>query len=134
MIGTGKVNSNNFQRLWDKAFFYIVVFLIVFYSVSIYRNYKNVQKVNERIASEEKEVQDAEKKEAELQKKLEYTKSQEYIEKQLRDKLGLAKEGEIVVILPPAEELRKFAPKREEEIETLPDPNWKKWFKVFGLI
>ena len=43
----------------------------------------------------------------------------------------MAKEGEIVVILPDEHILRKLAPDREIEEEVLPDPNWKKWMKLF---
>ena len=43
----------------------------------------------------------------------------------------MAKEGEIVVILPDPETVRKFAPSIYTEEEPLPDPNWKKWLKLF---
>jgi hypothetical protein len=68
---------------------------------------------------------------AELGKRLAEVKSQDYIEKQLRDKLGLAKPGEIVVVMPDADTLRKLAPKPVEEEAVLPDPTWKKWLRLF---
>lgn len=68
-----------------------------------------------------------------LETKLKEVKDDVYIEKQLRDKLGYAKEGEIVVVLPDEAILRKLAPPERREEETLPDPNWKKWMKVFDL-
>ncbi|MDP3994252.1 MAG: hypothetical protein Q8P91_00270, partial [bacterium] len=60
-------------------------------------------------------------------------KKQEYIEKQLRDKLGLSKEGETIVVLPDADTLRKLVPPIPGEEEILPDPNWKKWLKLFNF-
>jgi len=60
---------------------------------------------------------------------------EEYIEKikgeNEEDKLGLAKEGETIIVLPDEETIRKFAPSDEKEEEILPDPNWKKWLKLF---
>ena len=65
------------------------------------------------------------KKNEELKVKLQEAQSREFIEKIARDKLGLAKEGETVVILPPSEpEVTKSA---EEKII----PNWQKWWKLF---
>ncbi len=91
----------------------------------------NVKMVEKKIADKEKEVQKKRDEQAELQKKLEYSESHEFVEKQLRDKLGLAKSGEIVVVLPPPEVLRRIAPKRVEEEVVIPVPNWKKWINLF---
>ena len=62
---------------------------------------------------------------------MEKVQSDIYIEKQMRDKLGLAKEEEVVIIMPDEEILRKLAPTYPEEEQTLPDPNWKKWAQLF---
>ncbi len=43
----------------------------------------------------------------------------------------MAKEGEIIIVLPDEEILGTLAPNLEEEEEALPDPNWKKWLKLF---
>ena len=66
-----------------------------------------------------------------MQEKLDKVQSEEFIEKQLRDILGMVREGEIVIILPEDDIVRSFAPKFEKEEEVLPDPNWKKWLKLF---
>ncbi len=119
-----KEGSNNYS-------IYFILCLIILFSVSLYKNALNVRMVEKKISDKDKEVQKKRDEQSELQKKLEYTQSQEFMEKQLRDKLGLAKEGEIVVVLPPPEVLRKFAPKHEDEVVKLPDPNWKKWVDLF---
>ena len=74
------------------------------------------------------------KVEAENQKlaeQLEITQSEEFMEKQLRDKLGLAREGEIILVLPEADIVRKLSPQIPEEIEEKPKPNWQKWMDLF---
>lgn len=57
--------------------------------------------------------------------------SDEYMEKQLRDKLGLAKEGEIVIVMPEAEIVKKLSPVIPEEEVIKPKTNWQKWMELF---
>ena len=101
--------------------------------VSLVRNIVKINNVNQSIKDEEEKVEKIRQENAELKAKLEILRSDEYQEKQLRDKLGLAKEGELIVVLPEDEVLRNLAPKHVEEEETLPDPNWKKWAHLFGF-
>ena len=100
-------------------------------SLSVYRNVLKIGSIYKKIADKEADVRKLEEENQNLEKKVEEVTSDDYIEKQIRDKLGLAKEGEIVLVLPEPEVLKKFAPKIEEEEEILPDPNWKKWIKLF---
>lgn len=123
--------KNFLTRLISKTPTYLFIVVLVFLGVSLLRNISNVKSVNDRIEEKEKEVARVEKEQEDLQKRLEFTQSQEYMEEQLRNKLGLAKEGETVVIMPPPEVLKKIAPKYEEEKDVLPDPNWKRWLKLF---
>src|SRR3989337_1746833 len=115
---------------FQKFLFY---FLLLSLALSFYKNIGRVQEIKRMTKEKEEKVKALEEEEKDLEKKLEEVKSDDYIEKQIRDKLGLAKEGEIVVILPPPEVLRKFAPEDREEEEVLPDPNWKKWARLFGF-
>ena len=101
--------------------------------VSLVKNIVKINNVNQSIKDEEEKVEKIRQENAELKAKLEILRSDEYQEKQLRDKLGLAKEGELIVVLPEDEVLRNLAPKHIEEEETLPDPNWKKWLHLFGF-
>ncbi len=63
-----------------------------------------------------------------LQKQLDYTKSGEFKEKEIRDKLGLAKPGETVVILPKEYDQR---PTTNDEGQGESVPNYKKWWNRF---
>jgi len=123
--------KNYLSRIISKTPTYLFMALAVFLGISLLRNISNVKRVNQRIDQKEKEVARIENEQEELKRKLEFTQSSQYMEQQLRDKLGLAKEGETVVIMPPPEVLRNIAPKYEEEKDVLPDPNWKRWLKLF---
>ncbi len=110
---------------------YLLIFGIIILTFSLIRNIIRVLNVRDRIKEEEKKVETLRKEKEELEKKVIDAESDAYIEKQLRDKLGLAKEGEIILVLPEDEILRKIAPVVQEEEDFLPDPTWKKWLKLF---
>lgn len=112
---------------------YVFYLLLLILTISLSRNISKMRQINKEVQQKEEKVKKLEEEGKGLGKKLEEAQSNDYIEKQIRDKLGLAKPGEIVVVLPDEAVLRKLAPKMEEGEDSLPDPNWKKWAKLFGL-
>ena len=123
--------KSGFLIFFDKISSYFIILLCIILAFSLVKNISKVKSVERIIENKEMEVNSVREEQEELEKRVEYTQSQEYIEKQLRDNLGLAREGEIVVVMPPPEVLRKFAPKYEEDVDILPDPNWKQWLNLF---
>lgn len=127
-----------FEKLIDSAkdklkdyLNYILLFLAFLFIVSLIRNILRINQANKEILKAEERVDEAIAENNELNVKVEELRSPEFQEVQLRDKLDLAKEGEVVVVLPDEEILRKLAPKRIEEENILPDPNWKRWMNLF---
>lgn len=116
----------------NKAYYaYLAIFVGILFLLSLIRNISKISEARKRIEKVAERVEKLREENEEIKKKLAEVKGEEYIEKQLRDKLGLAKEGEIVVVLPDEETLRKIAPSIPEEEDVLPDPTWKKWLKLF---
>jgi len=60
-----------------------------------------------------------------LQKELEYKKTDEFKEAEIRNKLGLVKEGEAIVIVP------KMSDQESETSDQESVPNWEKWRILF---
>lgn len=123
---------------WDKVkvklksyYIYVGLFLGFLFLLSLIRNISKIADAEKRISKAQERVEKLRKENEETERRLAEVKGEEYIEKQLRDKLGLAKEGDIVVVLPDEETLRKIAPGIAEEEDVLPDPTWKKWLKLF---
>lgn len=108
-----------------------VLLFTILLSISLLKSINNITSGTQKVKDAEIKVKDLEKQNAELEIKVETVQTQDFIEKQARDKLGLAKPGETVVVLPDPEILRKLAPERSTEETALPDPNWKKWMKIF---
>ncbi|QQS39193.1 septum formation initiator family protein [Candidatus Woesebacteria bacterium] len=110
-----------------------IVFIVVFllFILSLTRSVLTTKKAGEKIIETQKEVNELEIQKRELERKVIAAESEFYVEQQLRNNLGLAKEGEAVMVLPEDDVLRKLAPKLHREKDELPDPTWKKWLKLF---
>lgn len=129
--------QSGFWVFWEKQIKkipnYLLLIFIFVLVLTLVRNIQKIQSANRKIRNTQEEVERLMKEQKELEEELSKVNSEEYIEKQLRDRLGMAKEGEIVIILPDEAIVKRFAPKLEDEQDSLPDPNWKKWAKLFGL-
>ena len=110
---------------------YLIIAFFILMATSLIRNILRIRQSGGRINRAEEKVEELKQKNQELAQQLETIKSDQYIEKQIRDNLGLVKEGEVMIILPEDEILDKLAPVDMEEQNILPDPNWKKWLKLF---
>lgn len=121
--------ASKFNIVIRYGLFLIVISLIVSLSRSIIKLTKaedKIQDVKNKIISLKKDNQN-------LQNDISQMQSDFFIEKQARDKLGLAKKGEIVLVLPPNENYDALINQNNEAKPTLPLPNWKKWLKVFNF-
>ena len=128
------VSENIFNRVLKRLKTYsryLLILICIVLMASLIKNIYKIKEAQEEINQLQARVEELREKNDGLKQSIEVAKSEEFIEKQLRDKLGLAKEGEIVIVLPEEEVLRKLAPEDEEEEVFLPDPNWKKWMKLF---
>lgn len=110
---------------------YVGILLLIGLSTSLFRSYQKVAKIKSLVEREKNRIEELKNQNEALEENLVRVKSEEFVEKQLRDKLGLAKAGEVILVLPDAETLKKLAPKAGEEEENLPDPTWKKWMNLF---
>lgn len=107
----------------------VVVFLTLISSL-----FKSVTRIKVGNALIEKTKVKIEKSEAENQKleeQLKITQSEEFMEKQLRNKMGLAKEGEIILVLPEADIVKRLSPQIPIEEDIKPKSNLQKWVELF---
>ena len=106
----------------------LIVFILVF---SLVKNVLKAKNAASNIAESKRKVAELRRENDELGKEIDSVESAFFLEKQARDKLGLAKEGEMVIILPDEETLKKAFPNKEDQKDELPLPNWKQWLKLF---
>lgn len=107
---------------------WVLALLLLFSTI---KNIGRVRSINNAVQKEKERVEKMRAENTKLEAQIAQTQGSAFIEKQIRDKLGLAKAGEAVVVLPDPEILKKLAPQILVEENSLPDPNWKKWLKLF---
>jgi len=108
----------------------VFIIIAVYLIISLCRNIWRLEKSKERIKEAETRREELEREREELAQKLRYLESDEFLEKQARDKLLMAKKGETVVILP--EEIQEIAERVEVGVEEKEiKENWRKWLKLF---
>lgn len=101
----------------------IILMVGIFLIVNLTRSIIELLRAGDKIKETENQVAQLRYKNDELKKRLSEVQSPAYLEKIAREKLGLAKEEEVVVILPP------YQPPSKTQEENL--PNWQKWWKLF---
>lgn len=107
----------------------ITVCLIL--ALSLIKNISRVKYGREIIQKNEAKLNKVRDENKRLEDELKKVQSEDFIEKQFRDKLGLVKEGEIVMVLPEADIVKKLSPIIPQEEEEKPKPNWQKWWELF---
>ena len=116
-----------------KVRIYILIIFVFLFGLSLFRNILKINEAKDRIQREKEKVLKLEEEGRILEEELKKMQGNEFLESQLRDKLGLAKKGESVVILPDPETLKKLVPEIPDEKDYLPDPIYVKWLKLFDV-
>lgn len=110
---------------------YLVVFISIFLLLSLIKNLSWVLAARKSVEEEKTRLAQLKKENEKLKREAQEVAGSSFIEQQLRDKLGMAKRGEIVLVLPDEDTLRKLAPDIPSEEDFLPDPIWKQWLHLF---
>lgn len=129
MTPNSYVNSN---KIWGVLARYGLPLLALFVLISLIRNASLLFLARQRLTEAQTHLEQQRATVNETKEQLERVENTQYQETVIRDKLGLAKEGEYVFVLPDDETLKNLSPRVERRKEySLPDPNWKKWLKLF---
>lgn len=121
----------NFKTKSKKVIGYASWAIVILLTISTVRNIERALNIKKQVQDERDKVAKMEVENAQLQTQINEAQGQDFIDKEIRDKLGLSKEGETIVVMPDEAILKSLAPPKETNIEILPDPNWKKWEKMF---
>lgn len=119
------------NKVGSKIAVYIIWGLILMLSLTLVKNISRAGRIRGQIEAEKRKLVKIQADNDKLATELANAQSPSFIEKEVRDKLGLGKTGEAMVVLPDEEILKKLAPTIPVESEVLPDPNWKKWVNLF---
>ncbi len=119
------------KKIATKISGYAILGLMLILAFSVFKNSSRRSLISAQIEGEKAKLVKIQADNTKIQDELAQAQNPNFIEQEVRDKLGLGKAGEAIVVLPDAEILRKLAPQMPKEDDTLPDPNWKKWEKLF---
>ncbi len=112
-----------------KVTFLLATVVVVIISYNLMGQIFSALKSSDRLTQALDELYKLEVKNKQLKKELEQVKSPQFLEKQARNKLGLAKEGETVVIIP--QEKIEAILGLSKKIEDIKLPNPLGWLKLF---
>jgi len=104
---------------------FIIIIILVFILKNIIFSINNLVRNESTVRDLENQLASRSMENKFLLERLKYVKSNEFIEKEAREKLGLSRDGEIVVLFPLRPQT-KDPIKEEKKI-----PNWKLWLELF---
>lgn len=105
----------------------LVLIIGVFLANNSLRKIISFRQAADSVKTEQERLEKLRTENESLKKELSFKKSDQFAEEEIRDKLGLAKEGEMVVILP--NEGNDERPTTNDQRSN--KPNWVKWRRVF---
>ena len=112
-----------------KVVFLLVGAVILIFAYNIIGQIFTTLRSGDRLTVATEQLHSLEVKNRELKKRLSEIKSQDFIEQQARDKLGLVKEGETIVVIPEDKINQVLGVGKQAETPRL--PNWQGWLNLF---
>lgn len=111
-----------------KIVFGLVIFVILVVVFNLVTQIFESTKSGERLSQAAENVYKLEGKNKQLKEKLSRVQTYQFLEEALRNKLGLAKPGETVVVIPEEKLKSVLGASQSAQIRL---PNWLGWLKVF---
>jgi len=121
---------------------WIIIAISLFVIASLARSVVDLWQRRSIVEQEKKRLSALEKKHEELTKKLEMVQTPMFIEKEARERLGMAKEGETIILMNNASRTESVEGSLPEQAQSHPIgmqsgeslqqiPYWKRWWMTF---
>jgi len=116
MIAKRRKKKKSFQEIFLSVLFvFFTLAIIGLLAVSNFKIRERRKELLSQIETLEKEIQNAEKKNQELKAGISESQTEDYLEKEAREKLGLKKPGEEVVAIKKIQSEEKQKEQKEEK-------------------
>lgn len=106
-----------------KIIFIAIVIILLLIVNDLAHSIYNIWQKKDFVVQAEKELDFQKQENQRLKSALSYSQTQEFIEKEARDKLFMVKKNEQKVLIPKESE--------KPEVQKNNDPNWKQWWNLF---
>ena len=128
MIAKRRKKKKSFQEIFLSVLFvFFTLAIIGLLAVSNFKIRERRKELLSQIETLEKEIQNAEKKNQELKAGISESQTEDYLEKEAREKLGLKKPGEEVVAIKKIQSEEKQKEQKEEK------SLWQKILEFFKI-
>ena len=104
----------------------LVILFVVYLVFSLIKSWVKLRERMGIVREMKMSVVEEQKKQEDLRRELAQAESDKYIEKQARDKLNMAKEGELIILLPSQALTPSITPTQTDSAS-----NWYKWMRLF---
>ncbi len=126
------VPQMNMRDTFIRLLRYLIVLVCVFLVISFVNNVSQSIQMRNVLEEAQLSLEEVKNTQETLKQDLAIVESDFYSEKEARNKLGLVKENEIVLVLPSEDLLRKLSNRKQTKQDyKFPDENWKKWLQLF---
>lgn len=125
------------RRLVIRLVYIVTITLCLIWIVHLIRSIDELRARSDIVRLRQNELHRLQKERSELERDLEYVRSPEYIEQQARDKLGLAREGDTVILFGSSSGITKPPPpdnQTQQQMLSAPSeslPVWEEWVRLF---
>lgn len=113
-----------------KAVIVAVVILLLGFFYNFAKQISGSLAVSQRLDMEAASLATLQKENMQLKKELAQSGSPEAVEEIARDKLGLSRPGETVMVIPP-EDIDRLLAAQQVPVKVNKEPNWQGWLKLF---
>lgn len=125
-----KQKESLFFRIFSsKIFFALVLIFSIYLATNLYKDLQQRKRVKQEIENLKSQINDVDKQNSDLKNLITYFETDEYVESFSREKLGLKKPGEKIIVLPKEENLEQKSNNSEEE--PIIYENIKSWWSYF---
>ena len=106
---------------------FMAMLIGVILAVNSAKRIHSFSQTSQKVQEAEDRLEALRKENESLKNELKYKESGEFAEKEIRDKLGLVKEGEAIVVIPEDDSSQSTV----DSGQSREVPNWKKWKDLF---
>ncbi|HNV96773.1 MAG TPA: septum formation initiator family protein [bacterium] len=128
-----KQKESLFFRIFSsKIFFVFVLVFSIYLATNLYKDLQQRQRVKQEIKNLQNQINEVDKQNSDLKNLIGYFETDEYAESFAREKLGLKKPGEKIIILPKQEEIENNSSINEEKSRIY--GNMRLWWDYFFAV
>ena len=110
---------------------WMVIFVSIFMIISLSRSVVDLWQRRSIVKQEQERLRRIEQKHEELTQKFKTVLSPVFVEKEARERLGMAKEGDTIILMGDVSQKDESQPSFPQSA-TPQESNWKRWWMVFN--